>query len=194
MRHVTIDASVVIARLLGEPRPAWVDGLIADAVAGRTGLIAPSLMWLEVGNRLARSPQMTDERALEGMLRVDALPIEVIEVDRPQRLRALQLARQYDLTIYDAVYLAVADAARAPLVTLDRELEQAAQEMGLGRDGESSRASEVALTYGGAPVDLGSITAIGAALAEMRAGSSWLADDERVPASASEGASAARQP
>lgn len=169
MRQTTIGSSVVIARLLGEPRPAWVDGLFADAVAGRTGLIAPSLMWLEVGNRLARSPRVSDERALEGMLRVDALPIEVIEVDRPQRLRALQLARQYDLTIYDAVYLAVADGAGAPLATLDRELQRAAQAMGLGRDGASSRTSEAALTYAATPGDLGSLAAIGAALAEMRA-------------------------
>ena len=168
MKQAAIDASVVIARLLGEPRPSWVDELVADVGSGRTTLIAPSLLWLEVGNRLARSRNITDERALEGMLRTDALGIQPVEVGPPLRLRALLLAREHGLTIYDATYLAVAEAAKAPLVTLDRHLERIAAAIGLGRTGGISRVSEPAAQYGHDEVDITSLATIGAALAELR--------------------------
>ena len=167
MKRATIDASVVIARLLREPRPPWIDSTIIEVADGRTNLVAPTLLWLEVGNRLVRA-NISDERALDGLLRIDALGIEAVEVGPPLRLRALQLAREHGLTMYDASYLAVAEAARAPLLTLDTRLEQAAASMGLGREGGTGRVSEPAAPYRREDVDTSSLAAIGAALAEMR--------------------------
>ncbi len=168
MRNAIIDASVIIARLMAEPRPSWVDALIADAVASRTTLAAPSLLWLEVGNRLARASEITDERAVEGMLQMDALGIVSVDVGPPLRLRALQLARDHGLTVYDATYLAVAEATKAPLFTLDQPLERASVAIGLGREGGIGRISEPDARYDATDPDLTSLAAIGAALAEMR--------------------------
>jgi len=168
MARSVIDASVVIAHLLDEPRPGWVDQAIGRVAGERSSLIAPSLLWLEVGNRLARSGIMSDEFALEAMLRAEALRIESVEFGRPLRLRALHLARAHGLSMYDAAYLAVAEAASAPLLTLDRRLEQAATSMGMGRESGDSQVSEPAAPYGDKPVDMTSLAAIGAALAEMR--------------------------
>ena len=168
MRNAIIDASVVIAWLMAEARPPWVDALLADAVAGRTTLAAPSLMWLEVGNRLARATEITDERAVEGMLQADALGIATVEVGLPLRLRAIQLARDHGLTMYDATYLAVAEATKAPLFTLDQRLERASVAIGLGREGGIGRISEPSARYDTRNADMTSLAAIGAALAEMR--------------------------
>ena len=64
------------------------------------------------------------------MLRLDALGLETIEVDAPLRLRALQLARETGLTMYDATYLALADATGSDLATLGRALTSTATSLG----------------------------------------------------------------
>jgi len=168
MNRVVIDASVAIAWLLDEDRPAWVDDLLGEVSGNRVSLLAPALLWLEVGNRLARPGLMTDEQAMDGMLRLDGLGIQTVETGPPLRLRALQLAREKRLTMYDATYLSVAEASHAPLMTLDEGLEQAAASMGLGRPGGLGRISEPEAEYGQAPTDHVSLAALGATLAELR--------------------------
>ena len=168
MSRSTVDASVVLAWLLGEPRPAWVDETIAAARAERHTLVAPSLIWMEIGNRFTRTRGVQEEFALEAMIRAEVLGVECVELDRPIRLRALQLAHERGLSMYDAAYLAVAEATRTPLLTLDQRLERAAQAMGLGPGSDTRRISEPSTPYGDRVVDQQSIAAIGAALAEMR--------------------------
>jgi len=166
----TIDASVALAHLLDEPRPDWVDETVARVEGGWIDLVAPSLLWLEIGNCLVRTREMADEFALEAMLRTEALRIESLELGRPLRLRALTLARTHGLSMYDAAYLAVAETVDAPLLTLDQRLERAARSMSLARPGldDQHGVSEPSAPYGDQPVDTTSLAAIGAALAEMR--------------------------
>jgi predicted nucleic acid-binding protein len=167
MARSTIDASTVLAHLLDEPRPDWVDDAVTSAREGRLDLVAPSLLWLEIGNCLVRAQGMADEFALEAMLRTETFGIEVVDISRPIRFRALALAREHELTMYDATYLTVAEVTETSLLTLDARLERAAASMGLGRDG-GSKVSEPSAPFGDRPADTTSLAAIGAALAEMR--------------------------
>ncbi len=170
MARSTIDASVVLAHLLNERRPGWVDETIAEVKGGLIELIAPSLLWLEIGECLVRTRVMSDEFALEAMLRAETLGIEPVHLGRPLQLRALTLARLHGLSMYDAAYFAVAESEDAPLLTLDRKLERAARSMGLARPGADDQhvISEPSAAYAARPVDTTSLAAIGAALAEMR--------------------------
>jgi predicted nucleic acid-binding protein len=163
-----VDASVVLARLLREERPTWVDRFIDGVPQGGIHLLAPSLIWLEVGNRLARMQEIGDEFALDAMLQAEALQIEEVARDRPLRLRALTLARAHGLSMYDSTYLAAAEATGCRLLTLDARLDRAAISMGLGREQGPAQVSEPVATYGGRPVDTISMAFIGAALADMR--------------------------
>ena len=163
-----IDASVVLARLLHEARPDWVDDHIDGMHEGRVQLLAPSLLWLEIGNRLMRAGSVGDESALEAMLRAERIGIEEVPFDRPIRLRALTLARAHGLSMYDATYLAAAEATGTRLLTLDTRLERASYRMGLSREGGHGGVSEPVASYDERPVDLTSLAAIGRALAEMR--------------------------
>jgi predicted nucleic acid-binding protein len=163
-----VDASVVIARLLGEERPSWVDRTIEDVREGRALLLAPSLIWLELGNRLARATEIGDEFALDAMLQAEVLRIEEVPQSRPLQLRALTLARAHHLSMHEAMYLAAAEATRCRLLTLDGRLDHAATSMGLGREDGPAQVSEPAEGYAGHPVDTLSMAYIGRALAEMR--------------------------
>ncbi len=175
-RAIICDASVAIAWLLEEAAPTWVEGLREPVAEHRLDVMVPTLFWLEVGNRLTREPEVTDEQVLEGVLRLEALGIETVEMDRPLRVMAVQLARRHRLSIYDAVYLALAETSDLPLATLDGRLADAAMELGrrYGSTAPSSgarhRAHEAPEAYGTRrPADPVSLAALGAYLAELRA-------------------------
>jgi predicted nucleic acid-binding protein len=166
---VTIDASVALAWLLDESRPPWVDGLLDDMRRDAVRTIVPSLFWLEVGNTISRLRTISDEQALDGLLRLDELGIATIELDRPSRARALLLARETGLSMYHAVYLALAETTGTRLATLDERLVRAGSSRGLEYPPGASRVSETENRYGGTrTVDPVSLAAVGSAIAELR--------------------------
>jgi predicted nucleic acid-binding protein len=166
---VVVDASVVLAWLQAKRAPAWVERLWSELRGGSVRISVPSILWLEVGNALARRGDLSDEQALEGLLRVEALGFMDVALDAPLRLRALALARSHHLTTYDSVYLALADSLGARLATLDGRLGVAAAELGLLHAPlPTRRLAEPRALYGARPPDPISLAALGARLAELR--------------------------
>jgi predicted nucleic acid-binding protein len=115
---LVVDATVVVAALVDSgPAGAWSETvLVSDALA------APHLMPVEVANILGRAEMagdVTTEVATlaDGdlrRLRVDLLPYE------PVAARAWEL--RFNVTMYDAWYVALAESLDAPLATLDARL------------------------------------------------------------------------
>jgi predicted nucleic acid-binding protein len=73
-------------------------------------------------------------KAAEFLRRLRDLPIRtdaVSPADRKERL--LSVAREHDLSAYDAAYLDLAIRTRLPLATFDRRLAAACDHAGLGR-------------------------------------------------------------
>jgi predicted nucleic acid-binding protein len=118
---IVVDASVV-ASALGD------DGDDGDRVRARLAgerLFAPELLDLEVVSvwrRAARSGGLEARRAQQALADLIALPL----VRTPP---ALLLGRVWELreslTLYDAAYVALAEALDAPLLTGDRPLADA---------------------------------------------------------------------
>ncbi|HJU15340.1 MAG TPA: type II toxin-antitoxin system VapC family toxin [Stellaceae bacterium] len=116
-----VDASALAALLFGEPE--------AEAVAERLGdsrLVAPTLLGFELANvclvKCRRYPEK--QPALTAAFRLRTrLGVEEVAVDRDG---ILELAAMTGLTAYDASYLWLARQFGAELVTLDRQLAQAA--------------------------------------------------------------------
>jgi predicted nucleic acid-binding protein len=168
VRTFVVDASVALAWLLDERRPGWVDDLLIQIADGSVRPLVHDLFWLEVGNALARHRGLSDEQAMEGILRLEALGLETIRIDAPLRLRALQLARDTGLTVYDASYLALADATDAQLATLDARLEKAAASDGRRAGDGPRRVSDGDAAYGAPAPDAVSLARLGATLSELR--------------------------
>lgn len=124
---VVVDSSAVVAALVD----AGADGQWAQTELTGEGLAAPHLMPVEVANILRRAVLAGDlsvdvaALAHEDLvrLRVDLFPYE------PHAQRVWELRE--NLTAYDAWYVALAEALRVPLVTLDRRVAGAP---GLGCD------------------------------------------------------------
>ena len=116
---MVIDASAAIDLLLGiEPHA----GSIARLVADEGPLAAPHLLDAEVGQvlrRLAASRALSAPRARDALDDLAALPIQRF-AHGPLLARAFEL--RHNATIYDALYLALAEGLRAPFLTRDQGL------------------------------------------------------------------------
>lgn len=121
MSVVVVDASALAALLFGEPAAAEVVSRLEGAA-----LVAPTLLPYELASVCLKKSRRdarqaaTLRRALGGLSR---LPLRLVEVG-PRA--ALDAATTSGLTVYDGAYLWLARLLAAPLVTLDRALERAA--------------------------------------------------------------------
>jgi predicted nucleic acid-binding protein len=116
MSVTVVDASAVAAVLFDEPEAAPV-------VAGITGLLlAPSLLRYELASVCAVKLRRDPKSARPTMLRYRLLSGLDIEYVEPDWDTLPSLARQWDISAYDAAYLQLALQRGAPLVTLDARL------------------------------------------------------------------------
>ena len=127
-----IDASIVAAFPFGEPDDARV--LMATEELKMTEALAPCLFFFEVrnalivGERRGRSAAAA-EKSADFLRDLESLPARI--VPSPGDGALMSLARQRNLTVYDAVYLELAMRERPPLATLDRASEKAAAAEGV---------------------------------------------------------------
>jgi predicted nucleic acid-binding protein len=127
---LVIDASVVAAWHFPDEGSAQGDSILARLESDRA--LMPALWWFEVrnvlliGERRGRTTREHTERFFD-FLR--GLPIEIAPL--PQESAVLSLARQHQLSFYDAVYLELAQREGIALATLDRALVRAATAEGV---------------------------------------------------------------
>lgn len=130
MSTCIIDASVAAKWLLpsaGEPLAEEALELLRDYVEGRLRMIVPDLFWAELGNilwkavRLRRIPDSTATKALQVMVgrNLPTVSSRVLLDD------AFAIARTFDRTLYDALYLALAVQSKCPCITADERLARA---------------------------------------------------------------------
>lgn len=128
-----LDASVALAWCFEDETTVFADRVL-ERLVDTAGLVP--LIWpLEVGNTLigaerrGRLSQAESERFLE-LLR--QLPIRIEAASLNQMFgEVIALAREQNLSTYDAAYLDLAMRSGLPLVTLDEALRQAAIRCGV---------------------------------------------------------------
>ena len=118
---VVVDASAVVAALVEE----GAHGEWARHQLARTFLAAPAHLFVEVSNVLRRSVLSGDlGRDVAALAHDDLLQLPVTVFPfAPFAVRIWEL--HPTVTSYDAGYVALAEALKAPLVTLDRRLARA---------------------------------------------------------------------
>lgn len=117
---IVIDASAAVDLVLGiDPHSGEILRAIRDQGAD---MAAPHLLDAEVGQvlrRLVLQRVLSKGRALQAIEDLAALPIQRFahgfQLERAFALR-------HNISVYDALYVALAEALRAPLVTCDRAL------------------------------------------------------------------------
>lgn len=126
---IVVDASVALKWFLKEQETEAAENL---AAAGRV-LIAPQLIYAEVGNGLRRATRLGRMPAVASAEAVRDLGTYLDRVhDLPALTpRAFALAHSLDHSIYDCYYLALAEAQETFVVTADRRLIERLRAAGL---------------------------------------------------------------
>lgn len=141
--EAVFDASALVRGVLpvepGDAAAAWVDELAQERIRG----LAPDLVFAEVANALSvqvQAGRLEADVAREALAIVIELPLRVISV-RALVPEAFERANAARVSVYDATYLVVAEAADAVLVTADRRLAASARRSALlPRDGPTTGA------------------------------------------------------
>ena len=117
---LVIDASVAFKWIAPEPDSEAADALIA----GGEALIAPELILTEVANAGWKAARRGDMTAEQLRLGIEWLPrlLDQLHAVAPLLTRAVAIACRLDHPVYDCVYLALAERASSPLVTVDERL------------------------------------------------------------------------
>jgi predicted nucleic acid-binding protein len=121
--NLVVDTSVLIAVLVSEPEREKLVRLTKNA-----DLVAPGSVHWEIGNALAAmiKRKRIDRGQAQAVLKAyERIPIRFRDVDLDL---AMQVASDHDLYAYDAYVLVCAREHRCPLITLDRNLAQAAKQ------------------------------------------------------------------
>jgi len=131
---LVLDCSVTMAWLFEDEATKYTESVL-NALASGEEAVVPSLWALEVSNvlvigeRRGRNSQAQSRGFWETL---KALPIEIDEHTAEQASEAtLSLAREHDLSIYDASYLELASRLSASVATLDKRMSNAAAACGI---------------------------------------------------------------
>lgn len=122
-----LDASVALKWFIRE-READRDAAFAlrrRHVDGHTRLIVPELFLLEVPNAIKASTRATEDELSKVLATVHDLDLQIERHTWDVLRKANAIAWAYNLTWYDAVYVALAEALGYPLVTADEALMRA---------------------------------------------------------------------
>ena len=128
-----LDCSVAMAWVFPD-EATEATGRLRDSLVDDRAFV-PSLWPIEVGSVLLAATQRgrvgtSEWRQICASL--EALPIEIEPVSTSRVWGAtLRLAGEHGLSVYDAMYLELAQRMRLPLATLDKALAAAAQAAGL---------------------------------------------------------------
>ena len=125
MRNLVLDTSALLRFYVPDgPLPEGLEPAIEAAWGGEIMLLAPELAMAEAAQVLRKKEAaggLTPSEADEILTAVLGLPIEFIRHDRlfPG---AVTLARRHNVTVYDALFLALTRKEHAALMTADDRL------------------------------------------------------------------------
>ncbi len=123
---LVVDPSVIIAVITREETR---DRLI-EVTRGRR-LLAPESVHWEIGNAFSamlRRGRITTTQALEAIELYEQISIRYVDMNLKE---ALKVAAEEGIYAYDAYILLCAETHRAPLLTLDRGLQEVARRRGI---------------------------------------------------------------
>lgn len=129
-----LDCSVAVTWCFPDEANAASDALL-DRLADQVAVV-PTLWYLEIANVLIqaeRRGRITAGALTARIALLEQLPIVADDETTARALHdILSLAREQRLTTYNACYLELAARRGLPLATRDRELQRAAERLGVG--------------------------------------------------------------
>jgi len=118
---LVLDASAVAKWFVEEDESRemrWIRDLY---LKGAVTIYVPSLLFTELANALKRVEGLDSTDVINAVKALRNLRLKVVS-DLEVLDKAIEVAFSHDITVYDAVYVALAEATGSKLVTYDKEL------------------------------------------------------------------------
>jgi predicted nucleic acid-binding protein len=123
---IIADTNIFLAVALDEPEKNNIIKLTSGSE-----IFSPEILPYEIGNALSamvKRKRITKKEALSAQNRANSIPVRLVNIDTYQ---ALKLAIKYNIYAYDAYFLQGAKTFFHPLITLDKRMKQAANELNI---------------------------------------------------------------
>jgi predicted nucleic acid-binding protein len=122
MTVAVIDSSVVHKWLhaLGESRTEEATHILHEHLEGSVTLLAPSFMPVEIANSLRWKRRIEHTEAIELIADLASIDIALFDSTYERVRRATALAYEHAMSVYDALFLGLAEEMGCPLLTADR--------------------------------------------------------------------------
>jgi len=121
-RDALLDTSVAVKWFVTEEDSERAADLQQAHLRDDLQLHAPDILLMEMANALRYSGRLSEERILEDLETFSALGVEIISFSIDLLNSAVSLSLEHDLAVYDAYFLALAQAMEIPLITADRKM------------------------------------------------------------------------
>jgi predicted nucleic acid-binding protein len=111
----------------GEPLEAQALGLLEARNHGQVEFVVPDLFWPEIGSILCKAVQRnrcSEEAARRSIQELRNYDFPMVPTE-PLLESAFAIARRYNRSFYDSIYVALAVSRQATLVTADEKLANA---------------------------------------------------------------------
>ena len=125
MSRIVVDNSIFLSWCLADENDPIAERAMELTI--EQGAIVPGIWWYELRNALIVNERRGRLDAADSRSTLADLGVMRITIDRDHdEAPLLDLAREHDLSVYDAAYLEVALRRSLPLASLDRRLCDAA--------------------------------------------------------------------
>lgn len=125
MTPVVLDTSVIFKwsrQPSEEPLVPQALVLLDQYLSGEIEIHVPDLLFYELGNTIKQKSDLLQGSAETIVRDVFALGLTVHMLDMALAMGTLRTAIAYDVTFYDATFIALAQSVRGNLITADRKL------------------------------------------------------------------------
>lgn len=129
MAILVLDTSVVLKWFTEENYSETALKIREGFYKGLHGIVEPDLLLYEFSNAMRYNPNYSPEDVNKAVESLFELQIDVVAPTLEVLRNASELARKYGITVYDAVFVALAKSIEAEFVTADEKLYNKVKEL-----------------------------------------------------------------
>lgn len=117
---IVIDASVIFKWFdTNEEFHLQAKTYLKQHLLTQNRIIIPELLLFEISNAWATKTRLSEEDIKDNLTRLERYSLQVVSINFELLEQAVRFSKKYQVSVYDAVYAAIAEDKKCDLVTAD---------------------------------------------------------------------------